>query len=398
MNECKVLRDPVHGYIHIDDQVIWDLLKCREVQRMRRIHQLGGVFQVYHGAEHSRFSHSLGVYEIARRMVEEVEGLKENVSEEERIALLCAALLHDLGHGPFSHFFENLSGIDHEQMGCDLILDENSDVNRTLDSCSPNLKHQVVDILCHRHENPILNTMISSQLDADRMDYLLRDACFTGTKYGNYDLERILRTMRVKDNVLCIKESGKHAVEDYLMSRYQMFGQIYLHPDASSFELLISIFFQRYKEIRKENPIEVFEPLFTGLTLKDFSRMDDYTFYYGFSQAQDSKDPILQDLACRILYRGLFGWIEKPSQQQIDDIKKRLQDAGLDENYYFAGQEAVTEYYPYAEEHVPPVMVERKGTLQPLSVVSEVAKALLSVEHQRVHRIYFPKEIGAEYN
>ena len=104
-SETKVLRDPIHGYIHVDDQVIWDCINTREFQRLHRIHQLGGDFQVYHTAEHSRFSHSLGVYEIARRMISEVRSLKEALKEEEKIQVLCAALLHDLGHGPFSHFF-----------------------------------------------------------------------------------------------------------------------------------------------------------------------------------------------------------------------------------------------------------------------------------------------------
>ncbi|MCF0259138.1 MAG: HD domain-containing protein [Erysipelotrichaceae bacterium] len=398
MNESKVLRDPVHGYIHIDDPIIWDLLSCREVQRLRRIHQLGGAFMVYHGAEHSRFSHSVGVYEIARRMVSEVKGLKENITEQERIALLCAGLLHDIGHGPFSHFFETLSETDHEKMGCGLILYEYSDVNQILDKYDSDLKNQIVDILCHRHPNPVLNMIISSQLDADRMDYLLRDARYTGTQYGNYDLERILRTMRIRSRTLCIKESGKHAVEDYLMSRYQMFSQVYLHPDASSFELLISIFFERYREIRKDNPIQVFEPLFEGMTYEDFIRMDDYSFYYGFSQAQDSQDSVLRDLAARILNRKLFGWIENPTAEQIEKIKAKLKEAGLDERYYFKGQEEITEDYPYAEEHVPAVMVESKGSLQPLSAVSDAAKALLLMEDQKVHRVYFPKEIGMEYD
>ena len=118
-NETKVLRDPVHGYIHVKYQVIWDCINAKEFQRLHRIHQLGGDFQIYHTAEHSRFSHSLGVYEITRRMCEEVDSIAATLSEYEKIQVLCAALLHDLGHGPFSHFFETLYKKHHEQMTCD---------------------------------------------------------------------------------------------------------------------------------------------------------------------------------------------------------------------------------------------------------------------------------------
>ena len=117
-NETKVLRDPVHGYIHVKYQVIWDCINAKEFQRLHRIHQLGGDFQIYHTAEHSRFSHSLGVYEITRRMCEEVDSITATLSEYEKIQVLCAALLHDLGHGPFSHFFEILHKKHHEQMTC----------------------------------------------------------------------------------------------------------------------------------------------------------------------------------------------------------------------------------------------------------------------------------------
>ena len=130
-NEHKVMRDPVHGYINVDYQVIWDLINTPEFQRLRRIHQLGGTMQVYHTAEHSRFGHSLGVYEIVRLMIENIKGLKQALSEFEQVAVLCAGLLHDVGHGPFSHAFESVSNVHHEVITSRIIL-EDTYINRLL--------------------------------------------------------------------------------------------------------------------------------------------------------------------------------------------------------------------------------------------------------------------------
>ena len=191
-DETKVMRDPIHEYIHVDYQIIWDLINAREFQRLRRIHQMGTSYQVYHTAEHSRFAHSIGVYEIIRRMVTEVKGLNEFLSEVEKIQIMCAGLLHDLGHGPFSHFFETIVRPNHEKLTA-MIIQGDSDVHRILIKYSPDLPALIVSILNHSHPNKVLSRLINSQLDADRMDYLLRDAYFTGTRYGTFDLERILR-------------------------------------------------------------------------------------------------------------------------------------------------------------------------------------------------------------
>lgn len=151
-NEIKVLRDPIHGYIHVEYQVIWDCINSREFQRLHRIHQLGGDFQVYHTAEHSRFAHSLGVYEIVRRMTSEIPSICESIDEFERIQVLCAALLHDLGHGPFSHFFEKITHRNHEEITVDLIMDPNTEVHKCLIKAHQDLPLKVAMIIEHRHE------------------------------------------------------------------------------------------------------------------------------------------------------------------------------------------------------------------------------------------------------
>ena len=251
--ERKVLRDPIHGYIHVDLQVIWDCINAKEMQRLKRIHQLGGDYQVYHTAEHSRFAHSLGVYEIVRRMVNEVQALHETLSEYEKTTVMLAGLLHDIGHGPFSHAFENISQLRHEEYTVKIIMEESSEVHQILENCHPHLSEDVASIIQYRHPKECLNQMVSGQLDADRMDYLLRDAYFTGTNYGKFDLERILRTIRVKDGKIVVKESGIHSVEDYIMARYHMYWQVYLHPVARSYEILLTSIFKRMKELYRKH-------------------------------------------------------------------------------------------------------------------------------------------------
>lgn len=247
-DEVKVMRDPIHGYIHVDEQVIWDCINAKEFQRLRRIHQLGGDFQVYHTAEHTRFSHSLGVYEIVRRMVGEIPHLKESLNEYEKVTAMLAGLLHDIGHGPFSHAFEGISALKHEEYTVKIIL-ENSEIHHILEAVDPNLPKDVASIITYQHPKECMNQLVSGQLDADRMDYLLRDAYFTGTSYGNFDLERILRTIRMVDGRIVVKESGIHSVEDYIMARYHMYWQVYLHPVARSYEALLTVLFKRLKDL-----------------------------------------------------------------------------------------------------------------------------------------------------
>ena len=394
-NEIKVLRDPIHGYIHVQYQVIWDCINSKEFQRLHRIHQLGGDFQVYHTAEHSRFAHSLGVYEIARRMVYENESIASALSELEKIQVLCAALLHDIGHGPFSHLFEKISNKAHEQMSMDIILSPESEVHQALIRCDASLPKVIAAILSHDHEKELMNQIISSQLDADRMDYLLRDAYETGTSYGNFDLERILRTLRVHQNCLCIKESGMHSVEDYIMARYHMYWQVYLHPDAKSYEILIQMFFKRYAKVRNQEPNPFLEPLYKEeFTLSDFFILDEYRLMVGIQESLLSTDWILADFASRILNRKLFEWMSEASPQEEEHILSQLKERHLPlEYYYFESYSKSQAYLPYTEnvEGSTIWVLDSKKQMFPLSKKSEIVKALLKMETKAKKRIYFAK-------
>ena len=399
--EVKVMRDPIHGYIHVHYKVIWDCINAREFQRLRRIHQLGGDFQVYHTAEHTRFSHSLGVYEIVRRMVEEIEELSRSLSEYEKCAAMLAGLLHDLGHGPFSHAFEAVSDCHHEQFTQRILL-EDSEIHRILSAADVRLPQDVADIIGYRYKNDLLNQLVSGQLDADRMDYLLRDAYFTGTSYGTFDMERILRTIRIQDAHLAVKESGIHSVEDYIMARYHMYWQVYLHPVARSYEIMIALLFERMKTLWKQKPsffagLEMFTPFLSGerVAIEALFRLDEAAALYGFALLTQRTDPILRDLAARVLDRRLFAY----TQEEADTYAKICPIAkanGYDPQYY-VHRDHVTQkpYSPYKGRQGTHVIwiVDEQGTLSELSEKSAIVSALVEAKGKAQQLVYYPAEL-----
>lgn len=400
-NETKVMRDPIHEYIHVDYQIIWDLINAREFQRLRRIHQMGTSYQVYHTAEHSRFAHSLGVYEIIRRMVNEVKGLDEFLSEVEKIQIMCAGLLHDLGHGPFSHFFESILTPNHEKLTAMIILGD-SDIHRILVKYSSDLPEQIVSILNHSHPNKVMSRMISSQLDADRMDYLLRDAYFTGTSYGTFDLERILRTLRIVDDRLVIKESGVHSVEDYIMARYHMYWQVYYHPTSRSIEAILYAFFNRMRDLIVQEPkyLEAY-PMFQflkpdhAITINEHYRLDESSCFYGFQCASGDVDKILSDLAVRILERKLFDYADFSASDDYDAMKQRLIDRGFDPTYYLYMDKAEKRpYSPYNEDTNLIYILMPDKTIRELSQVSAIVNAVVYGQAKTEMKLFYPKEVN----
>lgn len=400
--EQKVMRDPIHGYIHVEDQIIWDCINAKEMQRLRRIHQLGGDFQVYHTAEHSRFAHSLGVYEIVRRMVNEIEALRMRLSDYEKLTVMLAGLLHDIGHGPFSHAFEAVTAIRHEDYTCRIILGD-SEIHQILQRTDSSLSKDVADIIKGVHRNDLLNQIVSGQLDADRMDYLLRDAYFTGTSYGHFDIERIIRTIRIIDQRITVKESGLHSVEDYIMARYHMYWQVYLHPSARSYEGLLVKAFQRMKDIYQKDPdslasVEMLVPFLTEqeASVQELFVLDEAAAYYGLSLLREHPDLILSDLARRILDRDLFAYQTINDDTQTDAIKQKAAAAGFVSEYYvFTDKASQALYSPYQRNesgHNIWILCEDQSVRE-LSTISDIVHAVCHEKLKEDCKIYFPKEI-----
>ena len=396
-DETKVLRDPVHGYIHVQDQMIWDLINSRWMQRLRRIRQLGGAYVVYHCAEHTRFSHSLGVYEIARRMCSEVPDIRDALNEKEKMTVMAAALLHDVGHGPYSHAFESISRTFHEAVTC-RVIEHDPEIRGILEHACKGMAKNVADVIRHKSANPLLSQMISSQLDADRMDYLLRDAYFTGTTYGTFDLERILRTLRVKDDQLMVKASGVYAVENYIMARYHMYWQVYYHPTARAYEAILRSLFRRMKdskELDDAHVLPLFVPLREGkkLSLDEYFRLDEYACSYGFAMLEDCSDPILRDLSSRLLDRRLFKFTDYDGKK-VRTLKKQLRQQGYDPDYYLMMDEVGQRpYVPYNGEAGSIFVLMEDGSVRELSNASNIVYSLIHGPARDEKKIFIPETI-----
>ncbi|MGE7622137.1 HD domain-containing protein [Viridibacillus sp. NPDC096237] len=408
LEEEKVFKDPVHRYVHVRDQVIWDLIGTREFQRLRRIKQLGTTYLVFHGAEHSRFNHSLGVYEIVRRMVDDVFKGRPEWDESERLVVLCAALLHDLGHGPFSHAFEHVFDLDHEEFTRHIIMGD-TEVNQVLSRVAANFPLKVSNVIAKTYENKQVVSMISSQIDADRMDYLQRDAYYTGVSYGHFDMERILRVMRPREDQVVIKSSGMHAVEDYIMSRYQMYWQVYFHPVSRSAEVILTKILHRAKALSEKGYSFLHEPthfqaFFDGnIELEDYLALDESILLTYFQLWIRETDPILSDLSRRFVNRKLFNYVEiDPAKdyQKLRELENLFRKANIDPQYYLVLDSSSDLPYDFyrpgeEEERLPIHLLMPNEEIRELSRSSDVVDAI-SGKRRTDHKLYFPEDILLE--
>ncbi len=375
----KVIRDPVHNHIFFDlnrqpDKLILALLDTPEVQRLRRIRQLGVSHLVYPGAEHTRFSHSLGVWHLARQAIEFLRRNRDGefkLSDENELAVNAAALLHDIGHGPFSHVLEVDFGGDHEARTRDLIGDTSTGVHQVLKAFYTDLPELVQRLLEGRDpELSWLRAMITSQLDADRMDYLLRDSHFCGVGYGRYDHQYVLHTMRV----LPVPSSGFlqpvwlekacRVIEEYLFARHYMLWNVYYHRTTKGYEQLLITICKRAAYLLKNRMNLNVDPTLGKfvkeelLTSDEHQRVDDHLIMTHVVEWQHNSDTILSDLCRRFALRRGFKPIEYKEENvssvfgvnsAIEGIRNELKNAGLDPDYYLC--EAVLKSKTYDSYH-----------------------------------------------
>jgi HD superfamily phosphohydrolase len=330
----EVFRDPIYGYIKVDYKVIHDLIDTREFQRLRRVSQLSGVSEVFPTAEHSRFTHSLGAYEVAREILESVEGAN-SIDEYCQVLLLVTALLHDIGHGPYSHAFERVLSKSHEEIGCLIITSPDTDINKVLLKYNIN-PLDIKNILLHEGKYPLLESLTSSQIDVDRMDYLARDAYFTGATYGAIDRLRILRSMIIRDNLIYFRPSGVNSLENYIMARYHMYWQVYYHKAAKGYDLLLESLYRRIFDLYKNekeldiNATDLINVIKDNTNIKSYIMLDDGYISGLIKQLVDSKDPILRDLSRSIESRRLFKCYEADEYNKVKDTFNKK-----DKKYYF---------------------------------------------------------------
>ncbi|MDP9175414.1 MAG: HD domain-containing protein [Planctomycetota bacterium] len=396
----KIIRDPVHDVIGFrlekpGDALLFALINAEEFQRLRRIRQLGMASLAYPGADHSRYSHSLGVMETARRMLDQL-GQGFTLDEDRRLVCVVGALLHDLGHGPFSHTFERVSGIVHETFTLRIIEDPDSDINRILRQHDAALPTRVTDLLRGEPERTFYSDIVSSQLDADRFDYLLRDNLMTGSGYGDFDLSWLLHALTIdqKTRRLAVTWKGISAVEAYLQSRYHMYRNVYFHKVVRTAEGMVKLALQRAKRLAVQDRLPwpkrgdaVYKALLgQRLTIPEFTSLDDISIQHCLRVWASVEDKVLSGLCAGLLYRRLFRTIDlsaiiDPAQEKrvLDAAEKSVVDAGGDVAYdMFYDQPADTPYEIYDGQSVAAdiLVCDPTGRLASFATISPLTQAL----------------------
>ena len=282
-NKLKIFNDPIYGFITIPNSVIFDLIEHKYFQRLRRISQMGLSYLVYPGAHHTRFHHAIGCMHLMQKAVNVLRFKGIEISEAEENALYIAILLHDIGHGPFSHAMEHsiVNGVSHEEISLLFMEELNAEFNQSLTLA--------ISIFKREYHRNFMCELISSQLDIDRADYLKRDSFYTGVSEGNINSERLITMLNVKDDNLVIEHKGIYSVEKFLVARRLMYWQVYLHKTSLVAEQLIIRVLKRAKELSKNGEIlEASKPLsyflqneiglneFNKESLELFAQLDDY--------------------------------------------------------------------------------------------------------------------------
>ena len=414
----RIYRDPVHNIIRLrtdtaEGELMMKLIDAAEFQRLRRIKQLGLGLFTYQGAEHSRFTHSLGAFHLMTRVLDRL-GERYSIKPEDRIAARAAALLHDVGHGSFSHVMEKVLNFHHEKWTVQVLLSEQTEIGQLLRSHSSELPVKVASIIEGTFQPSALAQLVSSQLDVDRMDYLLRDSLMTGAKYGIYDLEWIINALAIDEAAdrIYVEARGLYAVEEYLQARYYMFRQVYFHRTLRSAEAVLRSIIRRALTLNAEGvdvwhaPGTAFDKILRreGLTITEHLQVDDSDVVFHVKQWQQSTDAILSDLSKRFTRRRLFKAIDldMPAAEKdefLDNARNAVSRGGFDPDYYFIEDRAsdVPYYNYYSANRAEPkthIYVENGYAHPQIMEISDVSDVIKGLQHRyELHRVCFPAEV-----
>jgi HD superfamily phosphohydrolase len=368
MYPAMILRDPVHGLVAFEsaeEEIVEALLECKEVQRLRRIRQLGLTSLAYPGADHTRFSHAVGTAHVMTRFIARIRRIHTALPVEHRLGedvareALAAALLHDVGHGPFSHLFETVivDGPSHEDWSERVIVDPSTEVNQVLRRFGTDMPDRVAALVHGRHELPYLARAVSGTFDVDRCDYLLRDAHFTGVNYGNFDLDWLLRSLCLATTAkagqapaLSIDgHKGLPAIESFILARLFMFQQVYFHKASRASEWLLQRILVRAQWLLKNDGEAIRAPVALSnlarhgeTSLASYLELDDASMWTALPGFAQSNDGILADLSSRLVSRKLFKAFELfgddatgPGRERCLGVARELASSrGLDPDYY----------------------------------------------------------------
>lgn len=441
----KVFRDPVHDIIAFDkreDRLYLDLINTKEFQRLRHIKQLGLSSFTYTGAEHTRLAHSIGVAHLMKRFITHLSTLKQESSQEiieklieERDLAIVSALLHDIGHGPFSHAFEKVTGEDHETWSI-RILQGKTEVNEVLEEYRTGFAKEVSDVIRRIHSSNIVVKLISSQLDTDRIDYLLRDSLMTGAKYGSFDLEWLINTLRVGEvngvpEVGLDLEKGLSIAESFVLARYYMYKHVYFHKTTRCAELLVEKVMERVMELNDagqsvplsdELKIVLSKPrnnqgkmLDTSTArLDSYLHLNDHVIWYHIHKWANHEDKILSNLANRLILRDFYKSIKLQDEFQLLTLSQKINHSrfnGFPIEYLLLRDDASSSSYKDSyivhkskadkeeeekeQEASEQIFLFKGEQAVELSSVSELINTL-RLKKIDIKRWYVPKELKAE--
>ena len=398
MNEHKIINDPVFGFIKIKRGLLYDIVQHPLFQRLNRINQLGLASVVYPGARHTRFQHSLGALYL---MTEAVKSLSEKgiyIFDSEAEAVQAAILMHDIGHGPFSHVLENtlIQGITHEEISLMMMEQINHDLKGQL--------ALAISIFKDEYPNKIYHQLISSQLDMDRLDYLRRDSFYTGVTEGNIGSARIIKMLNVKDDNLVVDAKGIYSIENYLTSRRLMYWQVYLHKTAVGYEKILVNTLRRARDLVRQgrdifaSPALAYflknEGSFDEEALKVYADLDDSDIWCALKSWKHVDDRILSTLATDMTDRRLFKVEvseERPTEEYINQIKERLAKgmniSHADTDYLVTLTEIGKDMYNPEDDSIG--ILYKDGTVKDIAEASEILNVqLLSKKIRKYYLCY----------
>ena len=403
MNEHKIINDPVFGFIKIRRGLLYDIVQHPLFQRLNRINQLGLASVVYPGARHTRFQHSLGAFHLMTEAVKSLTAKGVYIFDSEAEAVQAAILMHDIGHGPFSHVLENtlIHGISHEDISLMMMEQINRDLRGQL--------NLAISIFKDEYPNKIFHQLISSQLDMDRLDYLRRDSFYTVVTEGNIGSARIIKMLNVADDRLVVEAKGIYSIENFLTTRRLMYWQVYLHKTAVGYEKVLVNALMRAKQMAKEGR-EIFATpalayfLYHDVdkawfeahdeALKMYSELDDSDIWSALKVWKHSDDIVLATLAEDMLDRHLFKVEvseEKPSDERLNEIAQCIENkmniSAKDTQYMMTLTEIGKDMYNPEDDSIG--ILYKDGTVKDIAEASEILNVqLLSKKIRKYYLCY----------
>lgn len=383
-NKRKIINDPVFGFIHIPSEFIYDMMKHPYLQRLNRIRQLGLASLVYPGAQHTRFHHSVGAMYLMSEAISQLRMKGNEITEKEAEGVLAAILLHDIGHGPFSHVLEHtlIRNMHHESLSLMMMEEMNRDFGGRLDIA--------MEIFQDKYPKHFLHQLVSGQLDMDRLDYLRRDSFFTGVVEGNIGSARIIKMLNVKDDRLVVEAKGIYSIENFLMARRLMYWQVYLHKTSLAAEKMLINTLQRAKELAR-NGVDLFatpalryflyhdvqEDNFDNAALAQYVRLDDNDIWCALKVWGDHDDFVLSTLSRCLVNRDLFKIEVSPKpfdKERIKELKEMYAaryPVTVKEAAYFVSADSIsTNMYKEADDSID--IIYHGGETKDISEASDM--------------------------